>query len=445
MDYLFILVLAFIPFITFSAWWWGQKRIQLNLTEVQTQLLLEQQKHHLLVVQLTKAEHDLHEKENTILQLSEERARLSEQIQNLRQDLQEKLKESENLAEKLNLNFENLSNKILSLQSQKFYDQSTLGLRQILDPVKEKLKDFEKKVEESFQKEANEKSSLKGEINKLFDLNFKMSQEATNLTKALKGNSQTTGAWGELVLENILERSGLRKDEEFIVQGSGLGLKDHDGKSQRPDVIIMLPEGKHIIVDSKVPLTSFEAYVESNNADEQNKFAEQHALSLKNHIQALIDRKYHANDDLGSPDFTLLFLPLEPAFALAFKHKPELLDFAWQKGVAIVSPTTLLTTLKTVAALWRQERQNKNAYEIARTAGLLYDKFYALLGDLEKMGQKISEAKGIYQDAIDKISNGRGNLIRNVDKLKELGAKTNKSLKDKKIANELLADDELLP
>lgn len=363
-----------------------------------------------------------------------EQQKVLQEVATLRAERQV-LNERFNLQTQLSEKFEHLSQKIFEEKFRNFSDQSSGQLKQILDPIKEKLKDFEKKVEDTYSQERAERGTLRGEINKLFDLNQKMAQEAINLTRALKGESKLQGNWGEHILEGILERSGLRKNEEYVLQGEGMALTSNEGQAQMPDVIVLLPEEKHIVIDSKVSLKAYEAYVNSEDSDLQDKLAQEHVDSIKKHIDGLSGKTYHSNEKLGTPDFTVLFMPLEPAFALAFRVKPDLLSYAWDKGIAIVSPTTLLTTLKTVAALWKQEKQNRNALEIARSGGLLYDKFHGLLGDLEEVGSRLNQARDSYDQAIGKLSSGKGNLIMQVERLKDLGAKTEKSLAKKELAS----------
>lgn len=325
----------------------------------------------------------------------------------------------------LTLQFENLAQKIFEEKSSKMSDQNYQQLSNLLNPLKEKIKDFEKKVEDTYGSDLRDRSHLKGEISKLIELNQNMSKEAQNLALALKGENKTQGNWGELILENILERSGLRKGEEYLTQET---LKGSGGETLRPDVIVNLPDGKHLIVDSKMTLTAYEASVSASSEQDKEKFAQAHVDSLKKHINDLSEKKYHTADKVISPDFVMLFMPLEPAFALAFRMKPELFEQAWDKNIAIVSPTTLLTTLRTVAALWKQERQQHNALEIAKRGGELYDKFAGIVKDLENMGNKLSSARETHEEIMKKISTGRGNLIGQVEKLKELGAKAEKSL-----------------
>lgn len=336
--------------------------------------------------------------------------------------------QQEDLAKRMTNQFEVMAQKIFEEKSQKFTDQNHKNISSVLDPLKERLKDFEKRVEETYSTERSERGVLRGELTKLMELNAAMSMEAKNLTKALKGEVKTQGNWGELILENILERSGLRKGEEYITQGTDLDLRDEEGQVIRPDVIINLPDQKHLVVDSKMTLVAYEQYSSAESLEDQELFGKLHVDSLKKHIDGLSDKKYHAADKLVSPDFVILFMPLEPAFALAFRLKPDLFQYAWSRNVAIVSPTTLLATLRTVSALWKQDRQEKNALEIAKRGGLLYEKFAGLLKDLQNVGEKISAAQKAHEDTVKKLSDGRGNLMDQVEDLKRLGAKTEKSL-----------------
>lgn len=327
--------------------------------------------------------------------------------------------------------FEALASRIFDEKSDRFADQNLKNLSVLIEPFKERLKDFEKKVEETYSTERAERGSLRGELGKLMELNIRMSSEAQNLTKALKGDNKIMGNWGEMILENILERSGLRKGDEYIVQGTDMGLKNDQGRDIKPDVIIHLPDGKHIIVDAKVSLKDYDTYIQAEDAAQKEIAAKAHVNSLKNHIDGLSEKKYYSSEKLISPDFVMLFMPIEPAFALAFKYKPDLLQYAWEKNIALVSPTTLLTTLRTVSAIWKQERQEKNAQEIARRGGALYDKFAALVEDLNDLGTKLNGVQKTHSQVMNKLSEGSGNLLRQVEMLKDLGAKAEKKLIEK--------------
>jgi DNA recombination protein RmuC len=274
-----------------------------------------------------------------------------------------------------------------------------------------------------------EKGTLKGELNKLMELNLRMSTDADNLTRALKGDNKTQGNWGEMILENILDSCGLRKGEEYTVQGTDMSsLKNDEGQIIRPDVIINLPEGKHLIVDSKVSLVGYDGYCQAEDPAAKERLAKAHVDSLRAHIKGLSAKKYYSADQLISPDFVMMFLPIEPAFALAFRVDPTLFQDAWERRVALVSPTTLLTTLKTVATIWKHERQEKNALEIAKRGGALYDKFVSFVAELEGIGRKVDDLKKTHDGVMGKLSTAPGNLVRQVEMLRELGAKTEKQL-----------------
>ncbi len=332
---------------------------------------------------------------------------------------------TQQLQTQMTMQFENLAQKIFHDKSGQLTEQNHRQLSTLLDPLKERIKDFEKKVEDTYSAERSERGHLRGEISKLIELNHTMSKEAHNLVVALKGENKTQGNWGEMILENILERSGLRKNEEYFVQET---FKGSDGQILRPDVIVKLPDGKHLIVDSKMTLAAYEGYSSAENEVDRQRNADAHVESLKRHVLGLSEKKYHLAENTISPDFVMLFMPLEPAFALAFKLKPELFENAWSRNVAIVSPTTLLTTLRTVASLWKQDKQQKNATEIAKRGGELYDKFASIVVDLKLLGDRINTTQKTHSDIMNKISDGRGNLISQVEKLKELGAKADKSL-----------------
>lgn len=332
---------------------------------------------------------------------------------------------AQELQNRMTLQFENLAQKIFDDKSGKFSEQNHKQLATLLDPLKERIKDFEKKVEDTYSQERSERGHLRGEIGKLIELNQTMSKDAQNLVTALKGENKTQGNWGELILENILERSGLRKGEEYFIQET---VRGPEGEILRPDVIVKLPDGKHLIIDSKVTLSAYEAYSSANDETIRQKHADLHVESLKRHITGLSDKKYHLANEIISPDFVMLFMPLEPAFALAFKQKPELFEQAWSKNVAIVSPTTLLATLRTVASLWKQDKQQRNAFEIAKRGGELYDKFAGIVKDLETLGERLNSTQKVHAEIMGKVSQGRGNLISQVEKLKELGAKADKTL-----------------
>jgi DNA recombination protein RmuC len=365
------------------------------------------------------------ENTQTLLQSKDtELAARRDEIEILKSHAKDLQKTQELLAEK----FELIGHRLLEESTKKLNDQSQKNLGELINPFKERLKDFETKVENFYSQERMEKGTLKGELNKLMDLNLRMSTDADNLTKALKGDNKAQGNWGEMILESILDSCGLRKGEEYILQGTDMALKNDEGQVIRPDVIINLPEGKHLIVDSKVSLVAYDGYCQSNDPAAQERLAKAHVDSLRAHIKGLSSKKYYSAEQLISPDFVIMFLPIEPAFALAFRADPTIFHEAWEKRVALVSPTTLLTTLKTVATIWKHERQEKNALEIAKRGGALYDKFVSFVQDIEGIGKKVDDLKKAHEGVMGKLSTGQGNLVRQVEMLRELGAKAEKQL-----------------
>ncbi|HMC01759.1 MAG TPA: DNA recombination protein RmuC [Flavobacteriaceae bacterium] len=356
--------------------------------------------------------------------LNTELTRRNSEFENLQTKLQEQKSEVEKLQEKFTKEFENLANKILDEKSEKFTLQNKENIKQILNPLQEKIKTFEDKVEKSQKESISMHSALKEQLLGLKDLNLQMTKEATNLTKALKGDSKMQGNWGELVLERVLEKSGLEKDREYFVQQS---FTSQNGSRVLPDVVLHLPDNKRMIIDSKVSLTDYERYV---NADESDRpqFLKSHVNSIKKHVDQLSDKKYEDLYDIESPDFVLMFIPIEPAFAIAINEDNTLYNKAFEKNIVIVTPSTLLATLRTVDTMWNNEKQQQNAIEIARQAGALYDKFEGLVSDLTGIGKKLDSAKIDYSAAMNKLVEGRGNLIKSVEKLKKLGAKAKKTL-----------------
>ncbi|RKF03891.1 DNA recombination protein RmuC [Tenacibaculum lutimaris] len=357
-----------------------------------------------------------------------ELARKNEELKNLQLKLNENKEEVENLQEKFTKEFENLANKILDEKSNKFTEQNKKNIKDILNPLQEKIQTFEKKVEDTQKESISMHSALKEQLLGLKELNAQMSKETINLTKALKGDSKTQGNWGELVLERVLEKSGLEKDREYFVQQS---FTNEDGKRIMPDVVIHLPDNKKMIVDSKVSLTAYEQFINTEDDQEKERFLKEHVNSLKRHVEQLSEKKYEDIYKIESPDFVLLFVPIEPAFAVALNEDNTLYNKAFERNIVIVTPTTLLATLRTIDTMWNNEKQQRNALEIARQAGALYDKFQGLLTDLVNIGKKIDGTKADYAAAMNKLVEGRGNLITSVEKLKKMGAKAKKALPEK--------------
>ena len=348
-------------------------------------------------------------------------------INSLNEKLNTQKDELENIQEKFTKEFENLANKILDEKSVKFTEHNKENIKQILNPLQEKIKLFEDKVDKTHKESIDYHAALRQQIIGLKDLNEQMSKEAVNLTKALKGDSKIQGNWGELILERVLEKSGLEKDREYVLEKSF--TTNIENKTRlRPDVIINLPDGKKMVIDSKVSLTAYEQYINSDNEDEKNQHLKEHIASLNRHVNQLSEKKYEDLYEIESPDFVLLFVPVEPAFAVAINTDNQLYNKAFEKNIVIVTPATLLATLRTIDSMWQNEKQQRNAIEIARQAGALYDKFEGLVTDLTKVGKKMDEAKTEYKGAMNKLVEGRGNLITSVEKIKKLGAKAKKSL-----------------
>ena len=329
--------------------------------------------------------------------------------------------------EALTSQFKNLANEILEDKSKRFTEQNAASLDALLKPLQTKLSEFKEQVSNSYGNEARERFALKSEIERLANLNLRMSDETRSLTQALKGDSKVQGNWGELVLESILKSSGLRKGEEYLVQDSHTLT---DGSRLQPDVVVKLPEGRSLVVDSKVSITAYARHAETTDPLIAERELAAHIQSLRQHIQGLSSKNYSSLYGIGSVDFVLMFVPIEPAFLLALKTAPNLYQEALAKNIVLVCPSTLMATLRTVAHLWRQDHQNRNALEIAKQCGTLYDKFVGFVDDLEKLGQRLDQAQGSYHDAFNKLKSGKGNLIRTAEKVRELGVKPSKNLSE---------------
>ncbi len=345
---------------------------------------------------------------------------------NLKEKLETQKAELEEIQKKFTTEFENVANKILEKNSEKFTAANQKNIGEVLNPLKEKILLFEKKVEDTYQKGLKDQTDLKAELKKLYDLNNKISEEANNLTKALKGDVKKQGNWGEVVLERILERSGLNEGE----QGYQKQFSDttEDGRRIQPDIVINLPDNKHIIVDSKVSMIAYEKAVNSETEEERARHVKDHLLSLRQHIKGLSEKHYQTANKLNSPDFVLLFIPIEASFGVAIQEDQELFSFAWDQKVVMVSPSTLLATLRTISSIWQQENQTRNAIEIAKQGGALYDKFVGFIADMETIGKNLDTTRKTYDAAVNKLHTGAGNLVRRAENIKKLGAKATKEL-----------------
>ncbi len=366
---------------------------------------------------------------NQELQVERNRiAKAEESFVAQRQRLSEQEKSIQEIQQKFQKEFENVAEKLLKEKSKEFVDVNRTNLDIILNPLKENLKAFEDKVDKVYNMEAAERNTMKGVITQLMELNQQISDEAKNLTKALKGDNKKQGNWGEVILERVLERSGLVKDQEYRLQASLTGI---DGSRLQPDVVIDLPDEKHLIIDSKVSLIAYERLVNCETEDERKLYSKAHVESIRNHVQGLSSKNYHDLYQINSPDFVLLFIPIESSFSFAVQIDSELFSDAWDKRVVIVSPSTLLATLRTIASIWKQERQNKNVLEIAQLSGRMYDKFVGFVADMENIGKNLKQSQSAYDGAINKLTEGNGNLTKTAEKIKSLGAKANKQLDQK--------------
>jgi len=442
----------------------NQKFIQLNadfknaenkLEEVQAQLKTSQDSEIHLNSKLNSLQQEIstltanNEMQTKQLQKNTDfEKELNEELINLRQQNQALIETKSNLAannenltsklatykeevlamqETAKTEFKNIANLILEEKTEKFTLQNQTNLKIILDPLQEKINLFEKKVETTHKESIDYHAALRQQIIGLKDLNQQMSKETLNLTKALKGDNKIQGNWGELVLERVLEKSGLEKGREYEVQKSHT---NEDGNRVLPDVVINLPDGKKMVIDSKVSLNSYERYINEEEEIPKMLHLKDHVSSIKKHVEQLGSKNYQNLYQMESPDFVLLFIPIEPAFAIALNEDTHLYNKAFEKNIVIVTPSTLLATLRTIDSMWTNQKQQENAFEIARQAGALYDKFEGFVSDLMKIGNKIKDSKSEYDNAMNKLVDGRGNLITSVEKLKKMGARAKKSLPD---------------
>lgn len=374
---------------------------------------------------LKKKEEELNEANKIIRELDIQLASLKKEKESLDERVVSFKEEMDALHIRSQEQFKNLANEILEEKSKRFTEQNKQNINEIMNPLREKIKDFQDKVEKTYSVESAERNTLKGEIKKLVELNQKISEDANNLALALKGDSKKQGNWGEIILEKVLERSGLEKDREYKVQYS---IVDGEGNRQQPDVVVFLPGDKHIIIDSKVSLTAYEAFVNAGTDEDKTDNLQKHVVSVKRHIDELGKKNYQSLPSLHAPDFVLLFIPIESSFSIAVQADNELFNYAWDRKIVIVSPSTLLATLRTIASTWKQEKQARNVFEIAEESGKLYDKFVLLIEDLINVGKKMDAAKESYTDAMKKVYSGSGNIVKRIENIKKLGAKATKSL-----------------
>jgi DNA recombination protein RmuC len=395
------------------------------LQDVRTRLLVEQEKSLGLVSQLDEEKRIASVERSKVLELSTVFSRTEADYKNLQLKLAEQQKEMEGLQEKFTTQFENLANKIFDEKGKKFADQNKINLGEILNPLREKISDFEKKVELTNTESIKNHSALREQLTNLKELNQQITKEASNLTRALKGDSKAQGNWGEYILESILEKSGLVKGREYFIQES---LTSEDGKRLQPDVVIKLPDNKNLIIDSKVSLVAYERFMSADDETERSIQLKQHIVSLRQHIKGLSEKNYQTLYSAGSLDFILLFVPIEPAFSASVRYDVEIFNDAFEKNIVIVSPSTLIATLRTISSIWKQEFQNRNTVEIARQATALYEKFRGFTEDLIEMGNQLKRTQSSYEGAMNKLSTGKGNLVSSVEKIRLLGLKPTKTI-----------------
>jgi DNA recombination protein RmuC len=400
-----------------------QLKLQLETLNIEKSAFEERAR--MLQGQFDQSTLQIRDKDTSILDLNNKLTASVTEYNNLLKKLDEQKVDIEKLQDKFRIEFKNLANEILEEKTQKFTEQNKIKLDEILKPLGEKIRDFEKKVEETYDKESKQRFSLEREIKNLTDLNQQISKEASNLTNALKGQAKTRGNWGEIILETILEKSGLTLDREFFIQQS---YTNEHGKRLQPDVIVAYPGERNVVIDSKVSLIAYERYSSAETKEEQDLAARDHLLSVRNHIADLSSKNYQDIYALKSLDFVMLFMPVEPAYMLAMQYDPNLWNWAYDRRILLISPTNLIAALRMIANLWRVEYQNKNAMEIARQSGDLYDKFTSFLEDLQEVGSKIDATRKAYDASMNKLSTGKGNLIRRVETIKSLGAKAGKEI-----------------
>lgn len=391
-------------------------------------LCIEREKSKNFVDQLEETKRFLERERLKVIDLNNTLAAAEADYRNLEEKLAERKMEMDNIQEKFTAEFKNLANEILEKNSLKFSDLNKNSMNELLNPLKDKIVTFEKKVEEAYDKELRDKISLREEVKKLYELNNRISEEANNLTRALKGDTRKQGDWGEVILETVLERSGLTKDREYRKQ---VITTNASGETIKPDYLIMLPDKRHIIVDSKVSLVAYENFVNTNDDGARPKFLKAHLDSMKNHVKILSEKNYFSSLEFNTPDFVLMFVPIESSFSLALQADQELFNYAWERRIVIVSPTTLLATMRTVASMWKMDKQSQHAFQIAEESGKLYDKFKLFMDDMVKVGNQLTSTRSTYEEAMKKLVTGRGNLVNQAEKLREMGARNTRRIDDK--------------
>ncbi len=401
---------------------------QAEVSQLKVQAAQLQEARLQLDAQLTETKRSLEAERQSALQLNRQLSEAQTEQRSLTARIDEQRQELEQTNAKLTAEFKNIANTILEEKTRSFNEHNRTSLDSILNPLKERIEEFKKQVEATYEKEARDTLSLKDEVKRLSELNTRISEEANNLTRALKGDTKRQGNWGEFILEKILERSGLEKDREYRIQVS---TKNVDGETIRPDVVVFLPDNKHIIIDSKVSLTAYEALVNADTEEDRERYTKEHIASMRGHLKLLGEKNYQTAESLNSPELVLMFVPIEASFGIAVQADKDMFSYAWDKKIVIVSPSTLLATLVTIASLWKQEKQTRNAIDIAQRGGALYDKFVGFIDNMKDVGNHMKKSKESYDEAMSKLYEGKGNIVRSVEQLKVLGAKTVKTIDPK--------------
>jgi DNA recombination protein RmuC len=412
-------------------WWIAGLKFKAENNQNTTGLELEREKVRVANEQVNTFKRDLdllHQKE---VELTKALSATEADYRNLQEKLHDQKTELEKLEEKFAVQFKNLANEIFEEKSRKFTEQNKSNISDLLKPLGDRIIEFEKKIDQTHKDSIEKNAGLFNELKNLKDLNLQMSEDARNLTRALKGDTKAQGTWGEFILESILEKSGLEKGREFLVQES---FTTSEGRRQQPDVILNLPENKHIIIDSKVSLTAYNGYVNAETDEQRASHVKAHLISIRQHMRLLSEKNYQKNYSENGLDFVIMFIPLEPAYLLAIQSDRNLYEEAFDRRIVFVSPTLLLPSLQLIKSAWRQEYQNRNVFEIARRAGDLYDKFVGFTDDLLNLGRQLDSSKKYYEESMKKLTTGSGNLVSKVEHLKRLGAKADKSI-DAKLLN----------
>jgi DNA recombination protein RmuC len=433
MEIAFIIIIGFATGAG-AGWFMARARETAERQKDLSALLIEREKNKSLLSQLAEAKESLEAERQKVIELNNSLSASEADYRNLEEKLTERKKEMDTIQEKFTAEFKNLANEILEKNSAKFNDLNKNSMGELLNPLKDKILTFEKKVEEAYDKELRDKISLREEVKKLYELNNRISEEANNLTRALKGDTRKQGDWGEVILETILERSGLSKDREYRKQVISTNA---GGDMIKPDYLVLLPDKRHIIIDSKVSLVAYENFVNTADETARPKFLKAHLESMKNHVKSLSEKNYFSSLEFHTPDFVLMFIPIESSFSVALQADQELFNFAWERRIVLVSPTTLLATMRTVASIWKMDKQSQHAFQIAEESGKLYDKFKLFMDDMVKVGNQLNSTKHTYEDAMKKLVTGRGNLVHQAERLREMGAKNTKRI-DEKIARRAL-------